>query len=34
MRDIETGMSRRMGYISFVEARAVYDAIDEMDASV
>ncbi len=34
MRDIETGQSRRMGYISFKESRAVNEAIDEMHETV
>ena len=34
MRDIETGQSRRMGYISFKEPRAVNEAIDEMHETV
>ena len=34
MRDIETGQSRRMGYISFKESGAVNEAIDEMHETV
>ena len=34
MRDIETGLSRRMGYVSFKESKAVDIAIDEMHETV
>ena len=34
IRDIETGLSRRMGYVSFKEKPAVQAAIDEMHETV
>ncbi|EKX38105.1 hypothetical protein GUITHDRAFT_40840, partial [Guillardia theta CCMP2712] len=30
MLDIETGMSRRMGYVKYADGRSVLEAIEEM----
>ena len=34
LKDIETGQSRRMGYVTFEDGRALTEAIEEMHEAV